>query len=340
MEGPTREVVLAHLGLAHGIEEELEVPDNAGHGGEDVVGDEGLGGEAVVGGGIKRVKVDEGIAGGVRGAHRVGAGFAEELADGAVLEDENGGPDEVGDEASPENDDEDWKVLPEVHSAGCKKLGLSEVADRLSCIKTEGEERAHESGEDSDGYAFAEVVVGFAGLGLFFGRDLALLRHAGSSVGGYADDADQDAEQDDLAGGLMEDRPELVVGDRRNDGPERSAEAERDRVTERDAEVANSETEGDAADAPENSEEEGQHDTFGVSEVDLVDDAEEIWDEDGAEDDRRDDPCGEALDEPVDLPRPALDAAEGDEVGGGGETSNPVKDDAEKRIRSHEASFC
>ena len=43
VEGPAGEVVLAHLGLAHGVEEELEVPDDAGQCGEDVVADEGLG---------------------------------------------------------------------------------------------------------------------------------------------------------------------------------------------------------------------------------------------------------------------------------------------------------
>ena len=69
-------------------------------------------------------------------------------------------------------------------------------------------------------------------------------------------------------------------------------------------------------------------------------DAEEVWNQKACKDERRDDPRGEALDEPVDLPGPALDAAEGDEVGSGGEAPNPVKDDADKRIRSHEASFC
>ena len=34
VEGPGGEVVLAHLGLAHGVEEELEVPDDAGESGE------------------------------------------------------------------------------------------------------------------------------------------------------------------------------------------------------------------------------------------------------------------------------------------------------------------
>ncbi len=59
MEGPAGEVVLAHLGLAHGVEEELEVPDDAGERGEDVVGDEGFGGEVIVGGGVEWVEVDQ-----------------------------------------------------------------------------------------------------------------------------------------------------------------------------------------------------------------------------------------------------------------------------------------
>ena len=137
----------------------------------------------------------------------------------------------------------------------------------------------------------------------------------------------------------MEDHTEFTVSDGWNDGSEGGTEAECDGVTERDAEVADGEAEGDAANSPEDAEEEGQHDAFGVSYIDLVDDAEEVGDEDRAEDDGGDDPCGEALNEPVDLPRPALDAAEGDEVGGGGETPDPVIDDADERIRSHDASF-
>jgi len=138
----------------------------------------------------------------------------------------------------------------------------------------------------------------------------------------------------------VENDSELPMSDRRNDSAERGAKAECDGVSEGDAEIADGETKGDAADSPENSEEEGEHDVFGVGDVDLVNDSKEVGDEDRAEDNRRDDPCGEALDEPVDLPRPALDAAKGDEVGGGGETSNPMIDNADKRIRSHEASLC
>ena len=134
----------------------------------------------------------------------------------------------------------------------------------------------------------------------------------------------------------MEDDVDGAVVDGRDEGAEGGAEAECDGVSEGDAEVADGEAEGEAACSPENAPEDGVVDAGGGR---GVEDAEEIRDEEGGEDDWRDDPGGEALDKPVDLPRPALDAAEGDEVGGGGETADPVIDDADERIGSHEASF-
>ena len=73
-------------------------------------------------------------------------------------------------------------------------------------------------------------------------------------------------------------------------------------------------------------------------EAGFAKDADDVGDEDEGEAEWGDDPCGEALDEPVDLPRPAPDATEGDEVSGGGETAYPVKDDSQKRIWSHVTS--
>ena len=122
-------------------------------------------------------------------------GVAGELADGAVLEDEDGGPDEVGEEASPENDDEDGEVLPEIEAVVGEELGFGDVADGLAGGEAEGEEGAHEAGEDGDGEAFAEGEVGLAGLDLFFGGDLAFFGEAGGSVDGDGDDADEDAER-------------------------------------------------------------------------------------------------------------------------------------------------
>ena len=228
--------------------------------------------------GSKSTRVSPEVCG---GAHGVDAGLAGELLDGAVLEDEDGGPDEVGDEAAPEHDDEDGEVLPEVEAAGGDELRLGEVADGLAGGEAEGEEGAHEAGEDGDGDALAEVVVALAGFGLLFGGDLVLLGVAGGAVDGDADDADDDAEEDDLAGGLVEEGADLAVVDGRDEGAEEGAEAEGDGVSEGDAEVADGEAEGDAADSPEDAEEEGVAELVGCGGVGLVHDAGEVGDEDG-----------------------------------------------------------
>ncbi len=273
------------------------------------------------------------------GAHGVVAGLAGELLYGAVLEDEDRRPDEVGEEASPEDDDEDGEVLPEVEAVVGEELALGDVADGFACIEAEGEKAAHNASEDGYGEAFAEGEVGLACFGLFFGGDFALFGDACGSVDGDAEETDEDAEEDDLAGGLVEDGEELAVEDGGNDGAEGGAEAEGDGVSEGDAEVADGEAEGEATGSPEDAPEDGVVDAAGVLSVGGVKDGEEVRDEDAGEEGGGDDPGGETLDEPVDLPRPALDAAEGDEVCGGGETADPVIDDADKRIRSHESSL-
>lgn len=136
----------------------------------------------------------------------------------------------------------------------------------------------------------------------------------------------------------MEDGVHLAVVDGRDDGAEDHTEAEGDGVSEGEAEIADGEAEGESADSPEDAPEDGVVDAAGVGDIGCVQDAERVRDEDAGEDDGRDDPGGEALDEPVDFPRPALNAAEGDEVGGGGEAADPVEDDADERIGSHVSS--
>lgn len=335
MQGPAGEVVLAHLGLTHGVEEELEVPDDSGHSGEDVVGDEGFGGEAIVGGGVEGVKVDQRVAGGVRGAHGVGPGCTKELLDGAVFNDEDGRPDEIGEESSPENDDEDGKILPEIEAVVGEELGFGYVADGFAGREAKGEEAAHDAGEDGDGDPLAEGEVGLAGFGLLFRGGLFFFGPASGSVDGHGDDADGDAQKDDLAGGLVHDGGDLAGVDGRDQRTEGSAEAEGNGVAEGDAEIADSEAEREAANSPECAEEEGVEAVRGMGGVGRVKDAREVGHEDISENHRSDDPGGKALDEPVDLPRPALDGAEGNEVGGGGEAADPVINDADKRIGSH-----
>jgi hypothetical protein len=87
----------------------------------------------------------------VGGAHGVQAGFAGELFHGVIFQDEDGGPDEVGEEASPENDDEDGEILPEVELVMGEELGFSKGADGFAGVEAEGEEAAHDAGEDRYG---------------------------------------------------------------------------------------------------------------------------------------------------------------------------------------------
>ena len=61
---------------------------------------------------------------------------------------------------------------------------------------------------------------------------------------------------------------------------------------------------------------------------------EEVWNQDASQNDRGDDPGSESLDDPVNLPGPATNSTEGNEIGSGGEASNPVINDAYKRIWS------
>ena len=222
-----------------------------------IVGDESLGGEAVVGGGIKGVEVYEGVARGVSRTHGVRAGFAEELLCGAVLDDQDDGPDEVGEEASPEDDDEDGEILPKVEAVVGEELSFSESADGFASVEAEGEEAAHNAREDGDSKALAEVVISLSGFGFFFGGYFMLLGDAGGPVDGDANDTDEDAGEDDLAGGLVHYGENLTVEDGRDDGAEGGAEAEGDGISEGDAEIANGQAKGEASSAPEDAPEEG-----------------------------------------------------------------------------------
>src|SRR5579871_324342 len=138
-----------------------------------------------------------------------------------------------------------------------KELAFGDVSDGSSCFEAEGEKGAHDSGEDGYGEAFAEVIVSFAGFGLFFGGDFAFFGKACGSVDGYGDEADGDAGEDNLAGGLAENSVDGAVVDGWDEGSEGGAEAEGDSVSEGKTKIANGQAEGDAADSPEDSPEKG-----------------------------------------------------------------------------------
>jgi len=66
--------------FCHGVEEELEVPEDPGEGGVEVVGDEGAGADTVSSGCVEGSKSTR-VSPRGRGAHGVDSGLAGELAD-------------------------------------------------------------------------------------------------------------------------------------------------------------------------------------------------------------------------------------------------------------------
>ena len=120
----------------------------------------------------------------------------------------------------------------------------------------------------------------------------------------------------------------LPVVDGWNERSEEGAKSKRDGIAEGDAKVSDGEAKRNATDAPKDPEEERIAQVIGVCRIGLVHDAGEMGNEEVPKNRGCNDPCGEALNDPVDLPRPALDSAEWNEVSGGAEAADPVEDDA------------
>ena len=124
VQGPTGELVRAHLRLAHGVEEELEIPGDAGEGGEEVVVEQGhAGGLAGYGDGGGRGhvldhlfagRIDGGLddGGAVIGRVAVAQLGGEVLVSGAIPDVQRDAPDEVRGESAEQDDDQHGQALP------------------------------------------------------------------------------------------------------------------------------------------------------------------------------------------------------------------------------------
>src|SRR5580704_17413252 len=106
MQRPTGKVVLAHLCLPHGIKEELEVPDHSRQGGKKVVLYQCLTGEAARHTMCSRTCIRQLLGCRCARAHGVDAWRSRELGEGMILYDQKKRPQEIGEEAAPENDDQ------------------------------------------------------------------------------------------------------------------------------------------------------------------------------------------------------------------------------------------
>src|ERR1700689_2668748 len=119
----------------------------------------------------------------------------------------------------------------------------------------------------------------------------------------------------------MNDLVDRAIVDWWNERPECRTKPERNGIPEGDAQVADREAKGETPDSPKRPPKQRIEDAVVRCRTQHQ---EKIWNEYAGENNRRDNPCREALNQPIDLPGPALDTAKGDEVRRGGESSDPV----------------
>lgn len=296
MDGPAREIVPAHAGRPHAVEEELEVPDDPGEGREQVVGQQ------------RRRPVEP-----------IPARLVPAAQDQA--------PDRVRREAAAEPDDHDGEVLEDRGRAGGDRL----LGQGLARGEGKGHAGAHDPGEHGHPDPFLEVEFGHRGRGSS-GGNLLLLPDPGAAADRDAREADQDAQNGHPARRGAHHGPDPALEDGRDEGAEDGAKAQGDGVAEGHPQVAHGEPEGESAESPQEPEKVGPQDGLRRR---RPQDAEQAGAGQEGHDPGRDDPREEAADQPVGLPGPLLDLFVGDVEAPGGETAGRMQGHAEEGVRAH-----
>ena len=196
------------------------------------------------------------------------------------------------------------------------------LLDRIAGGQPEGEAGAHDAGEGR--HQKAALQIEFTdGVALLLFRDLALLGDACQAGEGDADQAHGDARQNRLSRCCPPHlRGKHAAEDGREQRTERGGVAERHRHAERHAQVPHGQTEGQAAETPQQSERVAPEKAAAGS---LVKDAGHVVGQCERQDPRRDHPTEHAAGQPVRLPGPVLDAAIGHIETAGSETAQPVE---------------
>ncbi len=299
MQGPRREAVFAHLAFAHGVEEELEVPQRTAQRRQQVVGQQ------------RRLGIGDGS--------RLAGPFAGRF----VLEDQVQAPDEVGGEATGQHHAQHGQADPQRTGAGSG----SRFTDWAAGVKTKGKEGRHDAGEQGDENTLFQVEfapVRCVGVARHIGQLLFLgaARHGDDD---NADDDDRDADEGDLAAGGGSQGADGAAEDRRSHGADHRCQAECHGHAERQAEIAHGQAECKPAKAPAGTaqiaDQQGMRRNGGQY-------AQQILAADKGADPRRQHPREDAAGQPEDFPRPEFDALVRYVEAGGGQAPQPVKKDA------------
>src|SRR5580658_4942619 len=194
-----------------------------------------------------------------------------------------------------------------------KQLDPGDLGDGLAGREAVGETGTHDAGKDGDGEALAKGKVALPGFRTVFAGYFVLLGIAGEAADDNRQHAHSDPGKDYQTGSLVQNGGHLAAEDRRHQGAEGGTKSERDRVSESDAKVTNRQAEGESANPPHYPPDTGIGDTGGRG---FMKNGKEIRDQQQGQDRGRDDPGGNALNDPVNFPRPAPDSAKWNEIAG------------------------
>src|ERR1700722_10219439 len=223
----------------------------------------------------------------------------EILGAGIVANVEEEAPEEICGESAEKDDDESGESLPEDGGAVADADGF----DGVGGGEAVGEAGAHDPRKCGDEETFFQVEFFDRGAFLFF-RHFAFFYRAGGADENDAEHADADSDENCYAGACAENfRGELAAENWWHERAEGGGEAERYGHTERHAEVAHREAEGEAAESPENAEDVGPGDSGARR---IAQNADEIAGQQRAQEPRRDDPTENSADEPVGFPGPTF----------------------------------
>src|SRR5258708_38278787 len=112
-----------------------------------------------------------------------------------IFYDQKKRPQEIGEEAAPENDDQYGEVLPKIETMLREELNACYLGDGFTCGEPVGEAGAHNAGKDGHGKPFTKGEVAFSGFGPVLAGNFVLFRVPGETADGNCQHAYADSRE-------------------------------------------------------------------------------------------------------------------------------------------------
>ena len=253
---------------------------------------------------------------------------SEVLVASLVANIQNDAPDEIGGEAAQQHYDQHRQPLPQIRGA----MLDGERLDGISRGQTVGEAGAHHAREDRHADALLQIEFLDRFL-LLFRRHGPLFVDARQPRRRNAQQANKNAQQNDSPGRRPHDLGhEFTAENGRDQRPEGGAEAQHDRHPQRQSEIAHGQAKGEAADPPQQTEEECPENDRARS---FVEHRQQVPGHEQGKEPGSDDPAEEAAGQPECFPGPSLYSTIGHIKAAGGQTAQPVIQHANYGIWIH-----